>query len=139
MSSLILVRGLPGSGKSTLAEKIADHGNGVFDAHFEADMYFMGPMGYNWVATEVGKAHAWCQNETRISLINGLDVVVSNTFTTISELRPYFEIAKSCGIVPTVITCQNEFGNVHNVPQATLDKMKTRFQHNISQLFEEYK
>lgn len=137
MSSLILVRGLPGSGKSTLAKKIV--GNGLLNAHFEADMYFMGPMGYNWVATEVGKAHAWCQNETRTQLINGIAVVVSNTFTTISELRPYFEIAQSCGIVPTVITCQNEYGNIHNVPQATLDKMKTRFQYDISSLFKEYK
>lgn len=137
MSSLILVRGLCGSGKSTLAKKIL--GNGFLKAHFEADMYFMGPMGYNWVAAEVGKAHTWCQNETRTQLINGIDVVVSNTFTIISELRPYFEIAQSCGIVPQVITCQNEYGNVHNVPQETLDKMKKRFQYDLSSLFQEYK
>lgn len=137
MSSLILVRGLCGSGKSTLAKKIL--GNGLLKAHFEADQHFIKDGVYNWVAAEVGKAHSWCQNQTRTNLINGIDVVVSNTFTTISELRPYFEIARSCGIVPTIITCQNEYGNVHNVPQTTLDKMKTRFQYDISSLFKEYK
>lgn len=137
MSELILVRGLPGSGKSTLAKSLV--GLSLFKAHFEADMYFMQYGMYKWEASKVGAAHAWCQTQTKECLADYTHVVVSNTFTTISELRPYFEIAKSYGIVPTVITCQNEFDNVHSVPKETLAKMRQRFQHNISQLFEEYK
>lgn len=136
MRSLILVRGLPGSGKSTLAKKLIGSNSSI---HLEADMYFMSAMGYNWEASKVGAAHTWCQNNTRESLEDEFTVVVSNTFTTISELRPYFEIARSFDIVPTVITCQTQYVNIHNVPQATLDKMKQRFQYDISQLFEEYK
>jgi len=63
--------------------------------------------------------------------------VVSNTFTTIKELRPYFDIAKELNIVPTVLLVQGNFKSVHNVPEKTLQKMKARFQYDISELYNE--
>ena len=134
---LVLIRGLPGSSKSTFAEELTQYKS--YSIHLEADQFFIEDGIYTWEASKVGAAHRWCQDETKLALQEKYDVVVSNTFTTISELRPYFEIARSFGIVPNVITCQNEFGNVHYVPQTTLDKMKTRFQYDISSLFKEYK
>lgn len=122
---LVLIRGLPGSGKSTLAKSL----NGFI--HMETDQYW--GKDYAFDASKLGAAHAWCQEQTEYLLEEGEDVVVSNTFTTKKELKPYFEIAKKFNIAPTVILCQNDFGNTHNVPEATLTKMKARFEYDLSE------
>lgn len=129
---LVLIRGLPGSGKSTMAESLCYSPDWC---HFEADQFWMRNGEYHFDATRLREAHAWCQDETRRALALGCDVVVSNTFTTVKELRPYFDIAEEFNIVPNVFVAQNEFGNVHNVPEETLAKMRARFQYNISELF----
>lgn len=128
---LILVRGLPGSGKSTIAEAIslADF------THLEADQYFMKDGEYKFDANKLGAAHAWCQEQTRYWLGVSGRVVVSNTFTTIKELRPYFDIAAEFNIVPNVILAQGNFGNIHDVPEETLEKMRQRFVYDISELY----
>lgn len=129
---LILIRGLPGSGKSTLAASMAWDADCV---HREADMFWYRNGEYKFNPTKLKEAHEWCQNETQAALDMGCDVIVSNTFTTVQELKPYFEIARKYGIVPTVVACQNQFKNIHNVPEATLAKMSARWQHDISELF----
>lgn len=134
MVRLILIRGIPGSGKSTLAKSILSQ---VYGKHMEADMYFMREGEYQFDATKLGAAHTWCQSETRDFLMRDITVVVSNTFTTIKELKPYFAIAKELGIVPEVILCQNQFANVHNVPAESLKRMRDRFQYDIKELFDE--
>ncbi len=128
---LILVRGLPGSGKSTLAKKLAE----MSGLHFEADMYFMKDGKYEFDISKLAEAHAWCQRETRHWLNEGATVTVSNTFTTIKELRPYFDIAKEFSIVPNVVLAQANFGSVHDVPIETLERMKQRFVYDISELY----
>ena len=133
---LVLVRGLPGSGKSTVANTIANAGKWF---HYEADQYFVDKNGtYKWDASKIGDAHKWCQSNTENALKLEHNVVVSNTFTTIKELRPYFEIAKSLSITPIVITANGAFNNIHNVPADTLTKMRARFQHDLSPLFAEF-
>lgn len=140
MKQLILVRGIPGSGKSTLARMIA---NGLMMLHlpatvrhYEADMYFEDAHGnYNFEAIKLHQAHMWCQTKTREALEQDHTVVVSNTFTTIKELKPYFDLAKEFGIVPVVYLAQNQFNNVHGVPAEKLKAMRDRFQYDISELF----
>ena len=132
MSKLVLIRGFPGSGKSTMAKALCYSPDWV---HLEADMFWMQDGEYLFDASRLGEAHAWCQNTTRDYLSRDMDVVVSNTFTTVKELRPYFDIAKEFGIVPNVFVAQNEFGNVHNVPAETLARMRARFVWDISELF----
>jgi predicted kinase len=132
---MILIRGLPGSSKSTLAGDMSFAY--PFSEHFEADMYFIDSDGnYNFDASKLRQAHKWCQEQTDRVLAEGEMVVVSNTFTTKKELKPYFELAKKYNIIPTVILCQNNFGSIHNVPEETIEKMKQRFQYDISELFE---
>jgi predicted kinase len=134
--NLIIVRGIPGSGKSTFAKKLAEKAHYV---HMEADMYFIDPVTkeYKFDINNIMDAHAWCQTQTMYHLQRNWSVVVSNTFTTIKELRPYFDIAKNLGIVPTVLLAQGNFKNVHNVPEKTFQRMKARFQYDISELYDE--
>ena len=135
-ANLILIRGLCGSGKSTLAKKLSVAENGK---HLEADMYFVNEKGeYIFDASRLHRAHVWCQTETFYALLANKPVYVSNTFTTLKELRPYFEIALAFDITPTVITMNNQWGNVHNVPEDKLLVMKNRFVHDLSSLFEEH-
>jgi tRNA uridine 5-carbamoylmethylation protein Kti12 len=137
---LILVRGTPGSGKSTLARQIESEVRHTTECvkHLEADQYFIkynsatGVDEYIFDVSKLHQAHMWCEAETNKLL--GLDytVIVSNTFTTIKELRPYFDIALKNGILPTAYLAQNQFKNVHDVPQESLDRMKRRFVYDIS-------
>lgn len=126
MPKLVLIRGLPGSGKSTLAKSLKNF------IHLETDQ-FWGPE-YRFDVSKLGEAHSWCQTQTHKWLKDDFDVVVSNTFTTKKELKPYFDIASEFGIKPSVYVAQGDFGNVHNVPEETLARMKARFDYNIDEL-----
>jgi predicted kinase len=142
MAQLIIVRGLPGSGKSTLAHQIAYEINrGVPDFSyaqvFEADQFFMIDGKYQFEVSELPQAHGDCLARTAKQLDAGGIAIVSNTFTTRRELKPYFNLAKKFGIVPVVYLAQNNFGSVHNVPEETMAKMRERFCFDISELFGE--
>jgi predicted kinase len=137
MKNLILVRGIPGSGKSTLAVSLCNLPDNVMARHYEADMYFKDAQGnYNFDATKLNRAHNWCIDKTREALEQNRTVIVSNTFTTKKELKPYFDMAREFDIVPVVYLAQNQFNNVHNVPADKLQAMRDRFQYDIQELFE---
>lgn len=125
MLELILIRGLPGSGKSTLAKKFTKL-NYVW---FETDMYFLSETGnYVFVKNKLPQAHAWCQWEAETSLEAGCKVVVSNTFSRIWEMQPYIDMAAKWGAKLTVITCEGDWGNIHNVPEETIKAMRSRWE-----------
>ena len=128
---LYIVRGLPGSGKSSFVKKQLH----CLMNHYEADMYFMQSGFYIFDATKLGAAHKWCQDETRQSLSQGFDTWVSNTFTTKKELKPYFEIAKETDAAIVVMTMNGNFESIHDVPEEALNRMKARFEHDISDLY----
>lgn len=127
MKTLYLIRGLPGSGKSTFATTLADSLHAV---HLEADMYHMVDGEYQWKPENVHAAHQWCQAETQRSMLAQYsNVVVSNTFTTQKELKPYLQLAQMLGYRVVSVVVENRHGNesVHGVPQETMDKMRHRF------------
>lgn len=121
MVEIVLIRGLPGSGKSTLAKKyFADH------AHFEADMYFVDHEGvYRYQQARISKAHEWCQQQVLISLKQGRNVVVTNTFTRLFEMAPYLRMGYP---TTTIIACGN-YKNLHGVPEPVIEKMRKRFEY----------
>ena len=122
--NLIIVRGIPGSGKTTFAELICD-------TVFSADDYHTDKDGnYNWKPENVGKAHEWCQSQTRAAMERGLPkICVANTSTIEKEMKPYRRLASKYGYKVFSIVVENRHGgtNVHDVPQETLEKMTKRF------------
>lgn len=132
MSRLILVRGMPGSGKSTLAAKLAAL---EYYNHLETDQYWMVDGEYKFDMSRIKDAHQWCQDSVREKLTKGYGVVVSNTFTTQKEMKPYFDMAKEFGIRPQVILCQGNYGNIHNVPTDVLARMAERFEYDLFELW----
>lgn len=124
MRTLYLLRGLPGAGKSTFAKRLDGQ-------HYESDMYFYDTDGnYNFDASKLYNAHKWCENNVNhIMSFGKKDMIVSNTFTTEKELKPYLEMAKEHNYRVVSLVIENRHGNnsIHNVPDETMDKMQRRF------------
>lgn len=121
IAQLILIRGLPGAGKSTKASVLAEIGY----RHFEADMFFEVNGTYQYDARRIREAHDWCKQMTRQALARDENVVVSNTFTHVREMEPYFEMA--AGSIQ-VIEAKGKWENVHGVPAEMLDRMAARWE-----------
>lgn len=118
---LFIIRGLPGSGKSTYAKSL-----GIY--HVEADMFHMKNGAYCFDAINVKDAHNWCQTSAWHAMQNGMDVVISNTFTRLWEIKPYLDFANKTGHFVYVVRMINNFNNIHNVPAETIKNMKERFE-----------
>ena len=132
--TLFLVRGLPGAGKSTFANHIWNE-----YAICEADKYFINKETgeYNFDATKLREAHEWCRSEVETRMkdhqLNAQyypEIVVSNTFTQEWEMKAYMDLAAKYGYQVVSLIVENRHGNssVHNVPDETIEKMKTRFE-----------
>ena len=129
---LMLVRGLPGSGKSTLAGNIIKNGNKNIE-HYEADMFFIDANDkYIFNMELIGYAHRWCEGMTAFALNHGKSVIVANTFTCSREINPYIEIAKITKAKLVVVYMAHNWGNIHNVPEAAIERMKARFASDTS-------
>ena len=125
--TLYLIRGVAGAGKTTLATDLAESLNLVM---FEADDYFYDRGGnYNFNPSLLHKAHNECQEKTEECMVSCKGVVVSNTFTTEKELKPYTDLAKKYDYRVVSLVVENRHGHksVHNVPETTIQKMKDRF------------
>lgn len=124
MTQLILIRGIPGSGKSTLAKTYVEKGF----KHFESDQYFMVDGEYKFDASKLSISHSLCYENAKQALSDGFDVVVSNTFTRIWEMKDYIDLAVDKQYKLTVCRCIGKFKNVHNVPDDVVQKMVDRFE-----------
>jgi predicted kinase len=125
---LYIIRGVPGSGKTTLAKKLFRHG--IVAAHFEADMFMCDNNGnYLFDPTLLKFCHKQCQASVDAALTIGQTVAVSNTFVRKWEMEPYLYMAEKHNAQVTVIVCQGEYKNTHNVPSNKVEEMKRRFEY----------
>ena len=124
MKELFLLRGLPGSGKSTLAESLGN-------MNIETDEYFTYNGKYEFDASKLKDAHAWCQNTAKVWMKNDVKkIIVSNTFTQEWEMDYYFELADIYGyrVYSLIVENRHEGVNEHGVPEEKLVQMKNRFE-----------
>ena len=119
---LILVRGIPGSGKSTFASTF----KGVF--HVENDMFHVKDGKYSFVGQRQKNAVSWCMDMCETALRNGMDVVVSNTFTKRKYVMAYADLAVKYGAELSVYRMAGSFENEHSVPAAVFESMKRGFE-----------
>ena len=97
--------------------------------HFEADQYFTDTAGnYVYVQSQIKDAHATCQNCAELALMFDQNVVVSNTFTQVWEMKPYIDMANKYGADLEVITATGEYENIHNVPKEAIARMRARWE-----------
>jgi predicted kinase len=122
---LTIIRGVSGAGKTTVAKALAEV---LMVEYFEADMYFMRDGTYQFDASLLGRAHAWCKRMVGCELEVGRSVIVSNTFTRVWELKPYLDMADMFGADVQVIEVQGDFPNHHDVPKVVVTKMRNRWE-----------
>jgi hypothetical protein len=123
---LYIIRGLPGSGKTTVAGKLAP-------VVVEADLFMVDEGGeYKFDPKKLGSAHAQCQAVTEQLLSHriAVSVAVANTFTRRWEYQPYIDMACRYDTPYQIITCVGDpsWVSIHNVPAATLARMKERWE-----------
>jgi predicted kinase len=130
--TLTLIRGLPGSGKTTLATQLLLSDDTLPTSvafHAEADSYFCWPDGvYRYDKSKVAAAHEWCRISTEVHMRNDENVVVSNTFTRLWEMRPYAELARKFGYKLLIIEVNGRWPNEHGVSDEHISLMAKRWE-----------
>ena len=143
---LTIVRGVSGSGKTTLANKLASETGAVVvsaDDFFEVDGRYKFSFGF------LSSAHSYCLGMVAYHLFRGKSVIVANTFTQKWEMERYVDLAFNIKcpweIVEPTTKWKNDAAqlakkNVHNVPEAAIQKMLDRFEKtsDILKAFEKY-
>lgn len=121
---LIIIRGFPGSGKSTLAKEYVQKGF----AHYEADMYFVNNGQYTFDRFKLREAHAWCEAMVFKTLMQGKDVVVSNTFVKRWEFEPYINFCNENNIAYGIVIAEGSYANTHNVSEEIIRRMRRNWE-----------
>lgn len=77
---------------------------------------------------KIQQAHQWCQRQAQQWLAKGESVVVSNTFVRHWEMKVYKQLAKRYKARLKIIICRGQFQNIHEVDDATVERMRQQWQ-----------
>lgn len=130
---LYIVRGVPGSGKSTYAKSLM--AGKMSASHWETDMWFLQDdwdgeePTYVFDPTKLADYHRECQRAVCCDMQDGVEtIIVSNTFIRKWEADMYYMLAKLWGYRVVVHRMNNQYGNVHGVPQDKVNIMKANME-----------
>ena len=127
MNKLYLIRGASGSGKSSLVESLMDKTS----ISLSADDWMMKGGKYVFNKNKLPIVHRICVDQTKKKMQNRTKkIFVHNTFTTNSELKPYYKLAKEHNYKVFSMVVENRHGgkNIHGVEEESLDLQKEKFQ-----------
>jgi len=120
MKTLHVIRGAPGASKSYLAKCISAQNGAVI---CEADEFMVNSSGeYSFNPNLLYKCHQECQEKARNAILNGQNVIYSNTNIRRKEFQKIVDFARENDYkVQEIAILNSDFESVHNVP---LDKVK---------------
>ena len=95
---------------------------------YEADSFFITEGKYKFNPKLIGAAHKQCQFEAKYALKRGRSTIVSNTNIKPRDRKPYFEMAKEYGYKVVYIHLTTDYGSIHEVPMATVERMKNTYE-----------
>jgi predicted kinase len=124
---LVVLRGSPNSGKSSFAKLLGR-------AICCADDWYIHKDNYKWDAKYLKNAHDWCQRKCERFMQKDVSpIIIANTNITENLMQPYISMAEEFGYVTYFIVIENRHGNKnsHNVPDETIEKMKSRLINSI--------
>lgn len=115
---VVILQGAPGAGKSTwIAANVPSTAVVV-----SADHYFMRDGEYRFDASKLGEAHAQCMRRFVEEITDATAfLVVDNTSPRVSDLSPYYSVARAFGAEVTIVRvlCDPDLAaqrNTHGVP-----------------------
>ena len=122
---LLILRGLPGAGKTTFAKYL--HKMYGFKI-VEADAFMMENGVYKFDPKKLGWAHNQCKEAVRQYLMEGENIVVSNTSTQRWEMEPYIKMGTAAHYNVKEHVLRTNFGNIHGVPEKKIEIMRKRWE-----------
>lgn len=130
MKHLWIFRGLPGSGKSTLVREIFSRNPFCNQSWFEADMWMVDEdNNYVFDPTKLPYCHKMCQDSVRNAMAAIVpNIFVSNTFVKLAHIAPYLNLASRYGYSHSITVCTYPGKSIHNVPDATMDRMRAEWE-----------
>jgi len=124
VTRVVIMQGTPGAGKSSWIARALPGAVVV-----SADHHFMRDGAYHFDPAGLGEAHAQCMRRFLDALGSGADtVVVDNTSPRVSDLSPYYSVARAFNAPVDVVrvVCDPKVAaarNVHGVPAAAVERI----------------
>ena len=131
-NKVIIIRACSNAGKSSFAAYLQSLVPGAVIC--SADNFFMKDGKYVFDAKLLGDAHTKCQCDFYDALEAETPlVIVDNTNVTENDMAKYIELAKDFNYEIISLVVENRHGNknIHNVPEASLDKQESRLRANL--------
>jgi predicted kinase len=129
---LLIIAGVSGSGKSTFADFLEFMIDSDQIEICTADDYHMVDGEYQFKIENLPKAHKWCQQKADSAMNHDVKlVIVNNTSTSLKEREVYKDLAKKHNYEVCEIIMNNDYDNIHNVPNKVLQTQKQKLLNSL--------